>query len=67
MTEKRGLARPDDVIQALVDAQDDLGADAADRFRSRLILILADRVGDDQSVLEAIALARQGLIGKVEA
>jgi hypothetical protein len=61
MTTGTGLARPDDVYQALMDAQADLGEAAAEKFRARLILVLADRIGDDRVVIDAIATARRGL------
>lgn len=55
------IANPDDVLQALIDAQADLNDDDAALFRAKLILLLADRVGDDEAVTEAIGLAREGL------
>lgn len=55
------IASPDDVLQALIDAQADLNDDDAALFRAKLILLLADRVGDDEAVTEAIGLAREGL------
>jgi len=61
MTTRRGLARPDDIYQALMAAQSGLSPEDAERFRARLILILADRLGDDAAVAEAIAAARQDL------
>lgn len=55
------IASPDDVLQALIDAQADLNDDDAALFRAKLILLLVDRVGDDEAVIEAIGLAREGL------
>ncbi len=55
-TEPR-LERPDDVYEALIEAQRDLNPADAERFRARLILLLANRVGDDEAVLAAIAEA----------
>jgi hypothetical protein len=55
------LRRPDDVYQALLDAQEHLAPEDADRFRARLILLLANQVGNDQAVLEAIERAAEGL------
>lgn len=60
MTEPRPR-QPDAVYQALMDAQADLSERGAERFRARLILLLADRVGDDQVVVDAIAAALAGL------
>ena len=55
------IASPDDVLQALIDAQADLNDDDAALFRAKLILLLADRVGDGEAVSEAIGLAREGV------
>ncbi|MBT6204434.1 MAG: DUF2783 domain-containing protein [Rhodospirillaceae bacterium] len=55
------LKRPDDVYQALIDAQQDLSAEDAERFRARLILLLASQVGDDDAVLAAIEAATTSL------
>jgi len=48
------LKHPDDVYQALMDVQKPMSEIEADRFRARLILLLANQVGDDQAVIEAI-------------
>ena len=53
------LARPDALYQALMDAQAELPEAEAERFRARLILILANLVGDDEAVLAAIEAARR--------
>ena len=55
------IASPDDVFQALMDTQAELSDDDAALFRAKLILLLADRVGDDEAVKEAIRLACEGL------
>ena len=55
------IASPDDVLQALIDAQAELNDDDAALFRAKLILLLADRVGDDEAVKEAIGMAREGV------
>ena len=45
------LKRPDDIYQALMDAQKAMTAHEADLFRARLVLLLANQVGDDAVVL----------------
>ena len=55
------LNRTDDAYQALIDAQEGLSPADAERFRARLILLLANQVGDDEAVQEAIASAAEGL------
>ncbi len=52
---------PDQVYQALMDAQAGLSDQDAERFRARLVLLLANLVGDDGAVVAAIAEARKGL------
>ncbi|MGY8996896.1 MAG: DUF2783 domain-containing protein [Alphaproteobacteria bacterium] len=55
------LTRPDDLYQALIDAQEPLSPADAERFRARLILLLANQVGDDEVVMEAITSASKGM------
>ena len=55
------LRRADEVYQALMDAQAGLAPADAERFRARLILLLANQVGDDEAVLAAIRAAAEGL------
>ncbi len=49
--------RPDDVYQWLVEAQDGLSRDESARFGARLILTLANHIGDESVIREAIDLA----------
>ncbi len=56
-----GLASPGDVLQALMDAQAGLSDDDAAPFRAKLILLPADRGADDEAVMAAIGMAREGL------
>ncbi|MBM3644215.1 MAG: DUF2783 domain-containing protein [Alphaproteobacteria bacterium] len=53
------LKRPDDVYNAIVDAHRDLDDAACRAFDARLILLLANQVGDDAAVLAAIDAARE--------
>ena len=55
------LTSPDDVFEALIEAQAELSAEDADLFRARLILLLTNQLGDDEAVKAAIAVAREGL------
>lgn len=48
------LKRPDDVYQVLMDVQSRMSEIEAEHFRARLILLLANQVGDDEAVIEAI-------------
>lgn len=55
------LARPDDVYNAIVDAHRDLTDEQCRAFDARLILLLANHVGDEDVLREALAAARQTL------
>lgn len=55
------LAQPDDVYNAIVDAHKDLSEEQCRAFDARLILLLANHVGDEAAIREALAAARQSL------
>jgi hypothetical protein len=55
-TEPR-LTDPDGFYQAIMDAHRGLDAEASHRFDARLLLILANHIGDAAVLREAIALA----------
>ncbi len=55
------LARPDDIYQVLIDAHRDLSADQSQAFNSRLVLLLANHIGDDGVIVEAVEAAGKGL------
>ncbi len=55
------LARPDDVYNAIVDAHRDLTDEQCRAFDARLILLLANHVGDEDVLREALTAARQTL------
>ena len=55
------IAAPDAFYEALVRAHDGLSAEESERFNARLILILANQVGDDAALRAAIDAARKGL------
>ena len=52
---------PDGFYEALIDRQRDLDDERAALFQARLVLILANHVGDRQVLDEALALAREGI------
>ncbi len=54
------LTDPDGFYEALIDAQRDLDDAAAERFRARLLLVLANRVGDARVLTEALEVAGRG-------
>lgn len=51
------LPRPDDFYQALVDLHRDLDEEQSRRVNARLILLLANHIGDPEVLAEAMAIA----------
>ncbi len=56
------LADPDRVYTALIDAHRDLDEETSGELNAKLILILANHVGDEEVIAQAIELARKGLL-----
>ena len=54
------IADPDDFYAELINRQRDLDEDQALRMNARLILLLANHVGDRRVLTEAIGCARTG-------
>lgn len=52
------LADPDGFFAALMDAHRDLSPEAQRRFDARLVLLLANHVGDAEVLAAAVAAAR---------
>jgi hypothetical protein len=52
------LARADDFYQALIDAHRDLSDDESAALNARLILLLANHIGDFEVLSAALAEAR---------
>ena len=55
------LPDPDRTYRALIEAHRGLSDDASAALNTRLVLILANHIGDDAVLAEAIALARASL------
>lgn len=53
------IARPDDFYQALIDAHAGLSEAQSAALNARLILLLANQVGDVDTLRAAIAAARE--------
>jgi uncharacterized protein DUF2783 len=53
------FADPDAAYRALLEARRNLSDEEAAKLDSRLVLILANHIGDPDILREAIALARQ--------
>lgn len=56
----------DDLYAELVAAHDGLSEEASRRLNARLVLILANHVGDPDILRAAIAAARKGLSGETD-
>lgn len=55
------IADPDVLFAALVAAHDGLDERASRLLDARLVLLLANQIGDQDTVLDAIRLAREGV------
>ena len=53
------LPDPDGFYQKLIEAHDGLSDTASEALNARLILILANHIGDTDTLAEALRLARQ--------
>ncbi len=52
------LASPDDFYEALIDMHRDLDAEASAKANAKLVLLLANHIGDLEVLREAMAIAR---------
>jgi hypothetical protein len=55
------LAAPDEIYTAIVSAHQGLSDEQCRAFDARLILLLANHVGDEAVIREALAAARETL------
>ncbi len=55
------LAAPDDFYEALIDAHRGLSDEQSEMLNARLVLLLANHVGDMAVLREALAAAREGI------
>jgi hypothetical protein len=62
LTEPR-IARPDDFYGALIEAHRGLEEAASRRLDAKLILLLANHIGDREVIEEALATARGAAAG----
>lgn len=56
------LTRPDDFYEALIDMHRDLSEEQSLRANAQLILLLANHIGDQATLEEAILCAREGVL-----
>jgi hypothetical protein len=57
---KPNIKNPDAFYELLTDAQRDMSDEEANDMNARLVLILANQIGDLNDLKEAIDLAKQG-------
>jgi len=57
----RAYTPSDDFYQALIETHRDLSDEQSQRVNARLVLLLANHVGDLRVLREALAAARQGV------
>ena len=57
----RGFSAGDDFYEALIDTHRDLTDEQSEQVNARLVLLLANHIGDIGVLRQAMALARQGL------
>ena len=55
------IARPDDVYEALIDMHRDLTREQSEAVNAKLILLLANHIGDLEVLHEAMRIARDGV------
>lgn len=58
------IARPDEFYEKLIAAHSGLSDEESMKFNARLVLILANQIGEEEILTQAINLARDGS-GKV--
>ena len=59
LTTEANISDPDGFYQELIDMQRDLDDEAAARFQARLLLVLANHVGDRAVLSQALQVARR--------
>lgn len=66
LNRKPNIVDPDGFYQELIESQRDLNDEQADMLTTKLVLILANHVGDRALLSEAIALARSNTLAKAD-
>ncbi|CAG9272821.1 DUF2783 domain-containing protein [Paraburkholderia unamae] len=59
------LARPDDFYEALIDMHRDLDEAQSQSANAQLILLLANHVGEHETLMQALRFARAGVSAPV--
>ena len=61
LTRDPNIADPDGLYAAIIDAHSDLDDAASQALNARLVLLLANHIGDTAVLQEAIAAARRSM------
>lgn len=61
------LTRPDDFYAALMEAHRGLSAEQSHKLNARLVLLLANHIGDQDVLEHALRIARRGIAEVTEA
>jgi hypothetical protein len=56
-----GLEAPDEFYQSLIETHEGLSDAQSELLNAKLVLLLANHVGDDGVLAEALAAAREGV------
>lgn len=56
---KPNVSRPDDIYERLIELHAGRSVEESALIHARLVLLLINHIGDEQAVMEAIALAAQ--------
>jgi hypothetical protein len=62
---EQGFERPDDVYDTLMRTFDGLTEEQVELAMAKLILLLANHIGDSQVLAEALAIARDGITEEI--
>jgi hypothetical protein len=57
----RNTPRPDEIFEALASLHEGLSETACRQAEARLLLLLANHIGDEAVIREAVTLAKKGL------
>lgn len=55
---------PDDIYEAIIAMHEGLGEEESARANARLIIILANHIGDAAVIREAASIVREGFAGR---
>lgn len=56
------LAQPDDIYNLLIDGHKGLTREQSESMNARLVLLLANHIGDDRILRQAVVAARSSIV-----